>query len=77
MKGYIPDPRRIKVVSEKMAAVLRDMTPAEKIEMCFTYNRIHRARLENAARRFHRDWGDDRVMGEVARRMLRRAMRED
>jgi len=66
-----PDPRRIEVVDDVVAAVLRGKSPAEKLALAFSANRTMRLRIEGALRSWHPDWSDDQIHREVARRMTR------
>lgn len=70
-KKYIPDPRRIEVVDDAVAEVLRRKTPAERIAMIFDANRTMRMIIEGALMTRHRDWDPHRIRAEVAKRMSR------
>jgi hypothetical protein len=65
-----PEVRRIEVVDEAVAEVLRRKTPAERVAMLFACNRTMRLRIEGHLRTRHPDWDDRQIAGEVARRML-------
>jgi len=67
----IPDPRRIEVMDDAMAEVMRRKTPAERVAMVLDANRTMRLLIEAAVRRNHPDYSDEQVRREVARRMLR------
>ena len=64
------DERRIEVVDDAVAEVLRRKTPAERIEMVLNANRLMRLRIEGHLRTRHPDWDDAAVHAEIARRML-------
>ena len=58
------------VVSREMAAVLRAMTPAERMESAWSMWRFaHQAMLSSTQQR-HPDWTSQQVTADVARRML-------
>ncbi|HYO09553.1 MAG TPA: hypothetical protein VER17_11330 [Tepidisphaeraceae bacterium] len=65
------DPRRIEVIDDDVAEILRRKAPAEKMEMIFAANRTMRLRIEGALRTWHPQWTDEQVAREVARRMTR------
>jgi hypothetical protein len=63
-------PRHIEVIDDDLAVVLRQKTPAERIQMTADANDTARA-LSAAGIRFqHPDWSELQVQREVARRML-------
>ncbi len=68
---FRPDPRRIEVIDDAVAEVLRHKPPAEKLKLVFAANRTIRLRIEAALRTWHPDWSDDEIRREVARRMTR------
>jgi hypothetical protein len=70
MKGYIPDPKRIEVMSDEMVEALRQMTIAERVEMGMQLTRIARAGIENELRSSHPDWSDMDIAAGVARRWM-------
>ena len=63
------DPRRIEVIDDDLADVLRRKSPAEKLAMMAAAN--HTARLLAAAgiRYQHPDWNDSQIHAEVVRRV--------
>lgn len=65
----IVDPRRIEVMDEAMAEVLRRKTPAERIGIGFALwtsaQRMLRVHLASS----HPDWDEARIHREVARRL--------
>ena len=65
------DLRRIEVIDDAVAEILRQKTPAEKLAMIFAANRTMRLRIEGALRTWHPDWTDEQVRREVVRRMTR------
>jgi hypothetical protein len=68
---FRPDPKRIEVIDDAVADVLRHKSPAEKLALVFSANRTMRLRIEGALRTWHPDWSDDQIRREVARRMTR------
>jgi len=64
------DDGQIEVVDDALAEVLRQKTPAERVAMIFDANRTMRQVLAGGLRTRHSDWPDERVLAEVARRML-------
>jgi hypothetical protein len=67
------DPKRIEVVDETVARILRRKTPAERVKMISDAHRTMRLVVEGRLRTRHPDWSDDRVKAEVVRRMTRGA----
>jgi hypothetical protein len=63
------DPRKIEVVDDELAAVLRTKTPAERIEMIAAANRTARLLAAAGVRFQHPDWSDEQVHAEVVRRV--------
>lgn len=61
--------RKIEVVDEDLAEVLRHKTPAEKIEMVSAANRTARLLAAAGIRFQHPDWDDAQVHAEVIRRV--------
>ena len=64
------DPSRIEVLDDDMVEVLRQKTPAERVEMVFDANRTMRLILEGHFRDRHPDWESDRIHAAIARRLL-------
>ena len=64
-----PDWRRIEVVDEAMAEVLRRKTPAERIAIGFGLSRSARMMLQAQLAERHPEWDRQRVDREVARRL--------
>jgi hypothetical protein len=65
------DPRRIEVVDEAVARILRRKTPAERVKMISDAHRTMRLIVEGGLRTRHPDWNDQQVKAEVVRRMTR------
>ncbi len=65
------DMGQIEVVDEAVAACLRKLTPAQKIELTAAAHRTARALLTAQVQRQHPEWNDDDVQHEVARRLTR------
>lgn len=63
------DPGRIEVVDEAMAEILRQKTPAERIEIGFKLWTSSRKMLTAHLKSSHPDWDDNQVSKEVARRL--------
>jgi hypothetical protein len=64
------DPKRIEIVDDAVAEILRRKSPAERIALGFSANRTVRLVIEGAIRSDHPDWDDAAVKAAVARRML-------
>jgi hypothetical protein len=64
------DPRRIEVVDDAMAAVLRAKTPAERFKMADDAHRTARVLIAAGVRQIHPDWDEADVQMEVSRRLL-------
>jgi Arc/MetJ family transcription regulator len=65
-----PEIRRIEVVDEAVAEVLRRKTLTERVAMTLACNRTVRLRIEGHLRTLHPDWDGQAIAREVARRML-------
>jgi hypothetical protein len=65
------DEGQIEVVDDAVAAVLRTMTPAQRIEMALAANRLVRLRIAGHLQTLHPEWDDAAIEAEIARRMLR------
>ena len=65
----ILDPRRIEVMDEAMAEVLRRKTPDERIGIGFALWSSARRMLLAHLAASHPDWDEPRLSREVARRM--------
>ncbi len=66
---FVPDPKRIEVVDEAVAAILRTKTPAEKVAMASAANRTARLMLQARIGDLNPTWTESEVKAEVARRM--------
>jgi hypothetical protein len=64
------DPKRIEVVDDEVAAVLRSKTHAQRVEMVFQAGALARTLMEAGARSRHPDWDLDKIRREVARLWL-------
>jgi hypothetical protein len=64
------DPRRIEVIDDEMAAVLRAMTPAQRLASANGMWRYARGRLLAMVRHEHPDWDEAQVKADVCRRLL-------
>ena len=64
------DAGQIEVVDDELASVLRRKTPAQRLEMMFSANRMIRKMLEATIAQKHPDWSDRQILREVARRIL-------
>ncbi len=62
-------PLSIEVIDDQMAEVLRAKTPAQKVAMTCDANRTARELAAAGARYLHPDWDEDRIHGEVLRRV--------
>jgi hypothetical protein len=67
------DPRRIEVVDEEMAAVLRSKTGAERLQIASGMFAAARRMLASHLASEHPEWDERRVQEEVARRIARGA----
>jgi hypothetical protein len=63
-------PRTIEVVDWKVAEILRQKTPAERLALIDDCNRAARTMLAAGIRYRHSDWSEDQVLAEVKRRWL-------
>ncbi len=64
-------PRRFtdEVLSDEMAAILRDKTPVERLRIAFGMHRFARRLIELNSRRDHPDWSEAELVRHVAQRM--------
>jgi len=62
-------PVAIEVLSEEMAAVLREKSGAERLEMASRMFTSARRMLLNYLRAVHPDWDEQRLHREAARRL--------
>jgi hypothetical protein len=61
--------RPIEVITDEMAAIFRQKSPAERVAMIGAANRTARVLAEAGARFVHPDWSDDQIQAEVLRRV--------
>jgi hypothetical protein len=54
----------------RVVAIMRRMTPAERIQRASDMHRAAREMLESQVRSLHADWTDEQVRTEVRRRLL-------
>lgn len=64
------DIRRIEVVDDAIAEILRRKTPAERLALAFDCNRTVRLRIESHLRSAHPEWTHADVANELRRRLL-------
>lgn len=57
------------VLDERMVAILRSKTPAERLEMAFAMWRFARDLIRRTAAREHPEWTEDELTRHVAQRM--------
>lgn len=63
------DPRRIEVIDDTVAAILRAKSPDERLAMAFECHEMGRAILRTQIASAHSDWTPKQIQAEVARRM--------
>lgn len=63
------DPRRIEMIDDKDADVLRAMTPERRVEMVGELCRFAWGVAEAAIRERYPQWSDEQVKRELARRV--------
>lgn len=63
------DPRRIEVIDDRVAAILRAMPLIEKVRLAEAMVTFAREVLAAGARSRHPDWSSEQVEVEVARRV--------
>jgi hypothetical protein len=63
------DIRRIEVIDDKIAAILKQKTPRERLEIAFGLWRTARTLLYNNLRSLHPAWDEETIAKEVSRRM--------
>lgn len=71
--GQRPVPKRIEVVDPEIAAILKEKTIAERVEMIFAANRTMRLLIAGRLKTDHPDWSEVQIQAEVSRRMLEAA----
>ena len=65
------DPKRMEVVDEAVAAVLRTKTPAQRVELAFQAGALARTMMAAGVKSRHPDWSAQEIRREVARIWLR------
>lgn len=66
--------RNIEIVDDRMAALLRSRSEAERFAMIDKFWRFARQLIRSTVEQEHPDWPEPRVRREVARRMSRGAL---
>lgn len=65
------DPKRIEVVDNAIAATLRDMAPAQRVDLVFQAETLARTLMSAGVKSRHPDWSDQEIQQETARIWLR------
>ena len=65
------DLKRMEVVDEAVAVILRGMAPAQRVEQVFQAGTLARTMMAAGVKSRHPDWSDQEVRQEVARIWLR------
>ena len=60
---------RVESVDDQMAAIFREKSVAERLEIAFGASRLVRLRLEAHISTLHPEWKEEDVAKEVARRI--------
>jgi len=63
------DPRRIEVVDDRIAAILKAKSPTERLAMASAAHVYGVETTAHTIRRRHPDWDEARVHAEVVRRL--------
>jgi hypothetical protein len=63
------DPRRIEVIDDMQAEILRRKGRMHSVEMVFSGWRFMRSMIRSQTQRMHPDWSDQQIEREVSRRM--------
>jgi hypothetical protein len=61
------DPKKVEVVDDAVAAVLRDKTPAQRVEMAFQAEALARTLMAAGVKSRHPEWNAEEIKREVAR----------
>jgi hypothetical protein len=69
MKNQGSGPLRFEVVDDAMAAVLREKTEQERLEIGFEMWRFAQTMIREIVKAEHPDWTDEEVERQVAKRM--------
>ena len=64
------DPSKIELPDDRVVAILRGKTIAQRAAIVFECNRTMRLRLAGHLQSRHPDWTDEQIAAEVVRRML-------
>jgi len=64
-----PDPRRIEVMDDQMAEILRAKSGAERLRIAFGMWESTRRMLTSMLTADHSDWSQERIRSEVSRRL--------
>ncbi len=64
-----PDPRRIEVMDDDMAEILRAKSGAERLRIAFEMYESTRRMLTYMLSGDHPDWSEERIRREVSRRL--------
>ena len=69
--GVAIDPRRIEVIDDRTAEILRKMTPWMRVRRGLEMAEFARAVIATNVRHKHPDWSEARVQSETVRRFSR------
>ncbi|MBI4591673.1 MAG: hypothetical protein HY725_22835 [Candidatus Rokubacteria bacterium] len=69
MSGMTLDPRRIEVVDDEVARILRGMSGADRLRLAHEAWELARERLIAFVSARHPQWSPERVRREVAKRL--------
>lgn len=61
------DPTRFEVVDDDVAAVLRDKTPSQRVEMAFQAEAFARTLTAAGVKSRHPEWNAEEIEQEIAR----------
>jgi hypothetical protein len=65
------DPRRIEVMDDRVAEIMRRKTPAEKLAMASGMWRSAYTMVYHSLKQQNESWSEDELKRQTARRMLR------
>lgn len=65
------DPRRIEVMDDQTAEIMRRLTPQQKLTMLDELWLFGRSLTESGVRQQHPEWNEQEVQREIVRRMSR------
>ena len=63
-------PKKIELLDETVAEILRRKTPTERLAIGLEMNRTARLMIAASLRAYHPNWTEEQILAEVARRML-------